>query len=250
MGFLRCAQAQRIIKMVTFGHTTVGGPFGSVDGQEWPSEWRCWEIEGERGEYKQNVVKSHNPLRPDAIWMQLEGYHFVECECIRGEPGKEPEKCKWSTCNPWDVGGAQCPPTTLTSETDSDGKERYYFERILKCTPKETCGPESTQQYPGSSDQPCEDYARCCFKGEIRVDQDTLSSPEYCVNPGEGRSLGIFTSITRSGWCGDYVGSWLAGNPVNPRCDMNVNCLWGGAQPNENENVRCDFNFFEGHPND
>ena len=254
-----------------FGSFTTTTPFGSVDGQEWPSEYRCWEIEGERGEFRQYEVDDTPPSPPHAArlrhgqsggwgtthWMRIEGNHFVECECIRGQPGKQPDKCDTRPCFVGDqiLGGPshgrQCPVLNISVETDSDGKERTYFERITKCTPKQTCGPRTWTYSTGSVEHHCDDYAKCCFAGTVRVDKDSWFSSEPCYVGARQLPLhGLFSGITHSGWCGDYVKDFLRNNPVNPRCDMDVNCSDRNSEPNENEDIKCDFEFYQGHPND
>ena len=215
----------------------------------WLAETRCWEIEGKRGQYKQNLVKNDNPLIPDAIWMELEGYHFKECVCLRGEAGKEPDRCKWRRCNPWEIGGtgAQCPPTKVWAITpnSSDGEKEYYFEQITKCTPRHVCDTTSNEYTPTTAT--CEDRARCCFKTRIRVDQDTFTPPEPCANPDEETSV-----ISHSGQCSDYVikALRLLGTKADRRCNMTVNCLETPAEQNDNEDINCDWTFFEGEVQD
>jgi len=236
---------------MSFGQFATTGQWG--DRPSFPPELRCWKIKGERGEYRQYEVDDSPGSIPTSgwgtsHWLKIEGEHFVECKCLMGTPGEYPSL---DSPDPVDCRRRNRDrPPRITVETDSEGKERKYFERITQCTPMHPCGSRSygdtyVDLAPLASD--CRDYARCCFSGKIRVDKDLLFSSEPCYDEADGWN--IWAPITRSGYCGDYIKTFLFENPINTGCSMRVNCQ-DPDPPNENEDIKCDFEFYEGHPND
>ena len=213
-------------------------PFGASPGQEPetpPATLYCWLVEGARGTYRQGLEPGGWGLG-ETMWMYIDGYWFKECRCLpRGSGGlaNPPDICEGPVVTGGTMGRGK-----WSSDVDinRDGKN---WERIDKCTNTyKKCGNLGNIGGVDGVDNPnysrCGDYARCCFKGKVKVDDDLLSDGDGCW---PRRSLvGPLTDYP----CEHHIDSWLDSHAPNPNCDMKVDCSEDPPSPEDNEDVKCE----------